>query len=589
MAGEAWSQAWVEVLPDFSKFRTKANSEMSGVLGSAGTTGGLIAGRNMNDGILGSVPRLGGLLVGAFAALGIGTLIGKTIGEGINYALNSIDLASDLNESFNAVQVTFGKDIAADLSLLSAAAPKSLKITQKSFNEMATRFSSFAKTVVGPGGDVVSFLDDLTTRGADFASVYNTDVDEALQLFQSGLAGESEPLRKYGLDLSAASVAAFAYASGIAKSGTELTEAEKVQARYGLLMQQTADVQGDAANTSGELAAQQRDLAVAFEEVQTKFGTHLLPAFTGIVTFANETLLPKLGEVLDKVGPELAASLEEAKPKFEELWIKAEPLITGLITAAAEDGIPAFIQGMDDFVEHAPEWIEAFQEVDQAVYDMDAEFKNFQTDLQNQRLDRIQWFDDFLNELGNFTTDVGNGTLEVGMAIGTGLRTAVDEFGNFNKDVERNIRTIASTLYNSGRIIFDEFVRGINSMKATVGNAVGNVLDFAADFFPSSPAKRGPFSGAGWAAVAASGSALMDQFRSDMNFPDLTLGSGVNVNSVTSGLQSSVTSSRTASSVGSGGNIRVSGDLGGLQRFVRLEIETADGWRELEITNGATY
>ena len=38
---------------------------------------------------------------------------------------------------------------------------------------------------------------------------------DALALFQSGLAGETEPLRKFGIDLSAAAVEAHAIATGI--------------------------------------------------------------------------------------------------------------------------------------------------------------------------------------------------------------------------------------------------------------------------------------------------------------------------------------------------------------------------------------
>ena len=64
----------------------------------------------------------------------------------------------------------------------------------------------------------------------------NLDVNQAAELFQSGLAGETEPLRKFGIDLSAAAVEASAYANGIAKAGKPLTEQQKVQARYALLM-----------------------------------------------------------------------------------------------------------------------------------------------------------------------------------------------------------------------------------------------------------------------------------------------------------------------------------------------------------------
>ena len=331
---DAWQSAWVEVLPDFKNFTRKANSEMTSVLGAAGTAGGVVAGKNMGGGILAAIPKLAGPLIAAFAALGLGNLIGQAVGSGIRYGLDAVDLASALGESFNAVQVTFGEEIAADLKVLAEQAPESLKVTRRTFNEFATRFSAFGKTIVGEGGDVVGFLDDLTTRGADFASVYNLDVADALQLFQSGLAGESEPLRKYGIDLSEATVRTFAYQSGIAAAGSELTEAQKIQARYAAILAQTSAVQGDAANTAGEYAGQTRLFAVALEEAQTKFGEAFLPVATDILVWANSDLIPILEGALDKSGPALEQSIRDVMPEVKDLIETAADNLPGAIEAA---------------------------------------------------------------------------------------------------------------------------------------------------------------------------------------------------------------------------------------------------------------
>ena len=52
----------------------------------------------------------------------------------------------------------------------------------------------------------------LTELGADLASFYNTDVSAALDAIRSGIVGESEPLRRYGVLLSETRVQAKALA-----------------------------------------------------------------------------------------------------------------------------------------------------------------------------------------------------------------------------------------------------------------------------------------------------------------------------------------------------------------------------------------
>ncbi len=220
--------------------------------------------------------KAGMIMVSAAGAAGIGL---AKLAQG----------ASNLAESVNAVQVTFG-DAADGILELGSAAAETVGLSKAEFNGLAVQFSSFAKTVAGDGGNVIGTMDTLTTRVADFASVMNLDVPEAARIFQSALAGETEPIKKFGIDLSAASVAAFAVAEGISESASSMTEAEKVQARYGLLMEQTSQTAGDFANTSDGLANQQRILSAQFKNLTDGIGTGVLPMLTEVVSAANRVV-----------------------------------------------------------------------------------------------------------------------------------------------------------------------------------------------------------------------------------------------------------------------------------------------------------
>lgn len=278
--------ATLGIIPSFDGFARNLETGTSRAMTTAGTAGGARFGQAAGQS---AGKRFGSVFsaaakVGMAGALGAGALALKV-------GADSITQASDLNESLNAVNVTYGRQARA-VKALGREAAESMGLSNAEFNGLAVQFSAFSKTIAGDGGDVVGTLDELTTRGSDFASVMNLEVNEALGLFQSGLAGETEPLRKYGIDLSAAAVEAHALATGIADAKGELSESEKVQARYSLLMEQTAKSQGDFANTSDSLANRQRILNASWDDARAKLGTALLPIMQDLTGYILEDGIP---------------------------------------------------------------------------------------------------------------------------------------------------------------------------------------------------------------------------------------------------------------------------------------------------------
>jgi len=500
---DSWQTAWVEVVPEFSSsFRRAANSEMTSVLGSAGTAGGAVAGQNMSGGILGSIPKLAGPLLAAFAALGIGKFIGEAIGNGIRFGIEGIDLASGLAEQQNAVQVAFGA-ISDDILALSKEAPQNLNLTEAAFDQLAVRFSSFSKTIAGDGGDAAKIIQQLTQRGADFASVYDIEASAALELFQSGLAGETEPLRKFGVDLSAATTASFAYANGIAETGKELTEQQKIQARYGSLIAQTQITEGDLANTSGSLANQQRQLAVAFETAQTKLGTALLPTMLLFTQLANDTLIPILNDVIEQVGPQLATALAESAPAFVELVQAVAPLLPDLVSLAVAV-LPPLLSLFTLLAQDTTAFFGTVTALGSWIAG-DTSFADFQTTLGG-----------LSGVFGFVVQAVNNGYMAI-VGFDNGVRSVVGSLGSFIGTIPSTILSaignLGSLLVSSGRALIQGFIDGINAMLAPITG----VMNFVASFFPNSPADRGPFSGSGWTRIYDSGAAVVQQFSSGLN------------------------------------------------------------------------
>jgi hypothetical protein len=238
-----------------------------------------------------SVSSLGRNFATAGIAIGaIGAGLAKTVQTASSYA-----------ESVNAVNVAFGKSAQGIIDFGKTAAT-TLGVSQVDFNNAAVRFSAFAERIVGSGGDASKFIAEISTRASDFASVFNIDVSEALQVFQSGLAGEAEPLKRFGINLLDSEVKAYAAANGIGAIGKELTETEKVQARYGLLLQATSKTQGDFANTSDGLANQLRILKAEVSNTQIEIGNQLLPVMA--------ELLPIVRDLVSELGTQLVAAVK---------------------------------------------------------------------------------------------------------------------------------------------------------------------------------------------------------------------------------------------------------------------------------------
>ena len=237
----------------------------------------------------------------------------------IKFGTDSVKAASNLEESTNAVNVAFG-DAAAAVLKIGETSAESLGLARSEFNQAAVRFSAFAERIVGQGGDVAGFIQDISTRATDFASVFNIDVAEALQVFQSGLSGEAEPLKRFGINLLDSEVKAYALRAGIISVGESMTETQKVQARYGLLLESTAKTAGDFANTSDSLATKQRILTARFTDLQAEVGQALLPAVSDLVNTLADQLLPVFEDLGDFLrSPQGKKAIEDTATAIKNL------------------------------------------------------------------------------------------------------------------------------------------------------------------------------------------------------------------------------------------------------------------------------
>lgn len=236
----------------------------------------------------------------------------------VKFGKDAIDSASNLNESINALEVTFD-DASEGMLKLSENAAKAVGLASSDFNSLAVSFAGFTKQIANGEQDVVKVTDNLTKRVADFASVMNLEVPEAAAIFQSTLAGSSEVMRRFGIDTSAAAVTQYALENGLIASKNEMDEATRITATYELVMEQTEQMAGDFANTSDELANSQRILKAEFENAKAEAGQQLLPVMERLVDFIRTSVVPRIGDFVQGVVDLIA--------KFQEFYRDNAPTI----------------------------------------------------------------------------------------------------------------------------------------------------------------------------------------------------------------------------------------------------------------------
>jgi phage-related protein len=187
-----------------------------------------------------------------------------------------INNASDLNESINKNQVLFG-DYSNQIVDFSKTSARNLGISQNAALEATGIFGNLFRALDIGQKPATDMSTSLVTLAADLASFNNASPEEALQALRSGLVGETEPLRKFGVNINDAAIKAQAAKLGLQGVNGELTAGQKAQAVYALMMEQTKLAQGDFARTSDGLANAQRILKAEFQDISTRIGSVLLP------------------------------------------------------------------------------------------------------------------------------------------------------------------------------------------------------------------------------------------------------------------------------------------------------------------------
>lgn len=620
MADKAFYTAWAEVAPDFSKFGREVDKGFRDALEPAGRKGGEDAGRGVQSGLIGAIKAMAGPLVAAFAGLKLGEAVVGTIKDGILQA-------NDLEQTISAVRTVFG-GASESIEQFAEDAVSSLGISQQQALEASQMFGVFGKAAGLEDADLSGFSNDLAGLGADLAAFYGGDIQTALDAIGSGLRGESEPLRQFGVLLDDATLKQRAMAMGIADGTGTLTQQQRVLAAQAEILAQTTDAQGAAAREAASFDGQLKRVQAGWESIVTTIGQIFLPIATQVVTFINAHIIPalqmffkqieggNLSGLIGKFAEMRDALIRNVAEAFPEVITAVVDGISSLISTVA-DVLPGVVEAVvtmvpsivDALVAALPMLIEGAMTLFSGIIDalvilipqiitalvglIPTLITSLITLIPMLIQGAIQLFMGLVNAipliiplliqalvdllpviveaLGTLIPALIEGAVQLLLAIVqaipiiipaliTGIldlipvlietligmipvliNAAVQLFTGLVEAIPEIIPALIDTLielgpkivdtiiglvpqiFSAGEAIIQGLIDGIGSMFGAVGDAVGGVMDFIGDFFPHSPAKRGPFSGAGWRQLGESGGALYDQFMSGFGGDDPTM------------------------------------------------------------------
>ena len=218
---------------------------------------------------------------------GLGVVINKTVTD-----------ASNLAEAEAKVNAVF-KTQAAELAKWSKTTSTSLGVSTRAALEAAGTYGNLFQAFGIGQGESAKMSMRLVELAADMASFNNVPIEDALTALRSGLSGETEPLKRFGVALNDVRLRQEALNLGIYDGQGVLSVAQKSQAAYALILRDTALQQGDVARTSGGLANQKKFLAAQVEDLSGSFGAVFMPILINVVGVIRNSVLPNMQKFIE--------------------------------------------------------------------------------------------------------------------------------------------------------------------------------------------------------------------------------------------------------------------------------------------------
>lgn len=198
-------------------------------------------------------------------------------------------MGGDYEQALGKMNDVFGENNKAVKDWLNTSM-ESFGLSKLSAAEMIADFGALFDNFGFKIEETTKMSQSLVERVRDLGARYNKSSAETAEALNAIFTGQTEPLRKFGVVLNQASLQEYAYAQGIRKKISEMTEAEKVQLRYNFVMAQTSTALGYFKKEHNTASAQLENFREIVKEIGVTFGEVIIPVFSPILNGINNVL-----------------------------------------------------------------------------------------------------------------------------------------------------------------------------------------------------------------------------------------------------------------------------------------------------------
>jgi hypothetical protein len=210
--------------------------------------------------------------------------------ELVQFGKDSIRAASDVEEmqsKFNVVFRETAGGVSEELAVMAEA-------MNRSRYDLMGYAATFQDTFVPLGfarDQAADMSVQLVQLAEDLASFNNLRTADVARDLQSALVGNTETVRKYGVVANETAIKAKAMELGL-WDGTEAIDAQaKAMAILQIILDSTADAQGDAVRTADSFANSSKGLEAAIKDLQIEIGRGLIPRLEATLPLVKETVI----------------------------------------------------------------------------------------------------------------------------------------------------------------------------------------------------------------------------------------------------------------------------------------------------------
>ena len=212
--------------------------------------------------------RLGQTIAGVFSIVVI-----------TRFAREMFNLGAAVAETASKFRTTFGA-AAADLDAFFTRFARGAGLTRREARDMAATVGAIAQGMGAARDESAAFSERVLRLAGDLQSFHNVPIEETFQAIRSFLTGETEPMKRFGVVVSAAETELRALRDTGKGSRAELSQMEIAQARLNLMFERAGVAVGDLDRTIDSQANTARAITARYRDWKDQIATGLLPVFS---------------------------------------------------------------------------------------------------------------------------------------------------------------------------------------------------------------------------------------------------------------------------------------------------------------------